>query len=79
MLLLTSVLLYLHSYASRVKLITNDAQKNSENKEINRLKAVSSCRFVYCLHDVQLGVVSPNSFFAFIVDNRQAEERRIRG
>ena len=28
------------TYASRVKLITNDAQKNSENKEINRLKAI---------------------------------------
>lgn len=28
-------------YASRVKLITNDAQKNSENKEISRLKGVS--------------------------------------
>lgn len=28
-------------YASRVKLITNDAQKNSENKEIARLKGVS--------------------------------------
>ena len=41
-LLLTYVLLYLYRYASRVKLITNDAQKNSENKEINRLKAVSS-------------------------------------
>ena len=27
-------------YASRVKLITNDAQKNSENKEIARLKAL---------------------------------------
>lgn len=29
-------------YASRVKLITNDAQKNSDSKEIARLKAVSS-------------------------------------
>lgn len=27
-------------YASRVKLITNDAQKNSDNKEIARLKNV---------------------------------------
>ncbi|KAM7449659.1 hypothetical protein ABFA07_002571 [Porites harrisoni] len=28
------------TYASRVKLITNDAQKNSENKEIARLKGI---------------------------------------
>lgn len=28
------------TYASRVKLITNDAQKNSENKEITRLKGI---------------------------------------
>lgn len=28
-------------YASRVKLITNDAQKNAENKEISKLKSVS--------------------------------------
>ena len=28
-------------YASRVKLITNDASKNSDNKEIARLKGVS--------------------------------------
>jgi len=27
-------------YASRVKLITNDASKNSDNKEIARLKGV---------------------------------------
>lgn len=27
-------------YASRVKLITNDAQKNQDNKEIARLKSV---------------------------------------
>ena len=30
------------SYASRVKLITNDAQKNSDNKEIARLKLLIS-------------------------------------
>ncbi|XP_064618815.1 myosin-9-like isoform X3 [Lineus longissimus] len=30
------------TYASRVKLITNDAQKNSDNKEIARLKGVIS-------------------------------------
>ena len=30
-----------HSYASRVKLITNDASKNADNKEIARLKSVS--------------------------------------
>ena len=30
------------SYASRVKLITNDASKNAENKEIVRLKGVSN-------------------------------------
>ena len=29
------------SYASRVKLITNQASKNSDNKEIARLKSVS--------------------------------------
>lgn len=29
------------SYASRVKLITNDASKNADNKEIARLKSVS--------------------------------------
>ena len=29
------------TYASRVKLITNDASKNSDNKEIARLKSVS--------------------------------------
>ena len=28
------------TYASRVKLITNDAQKNSDNKEITRLKGI---------------------------------------
>lgn len=28
------------TYASRVKLITNDAQKNTDNKEISRLKAI---------------------------------------
>ena len=28
------------TYAARVKLITNDASKNSDNKEIARLKAV---------------------------------------
>jgi kinesin family member C2/C3 len=28
------------AYASRVKLITNDAQKNSENKEITRLRKI---------------------------------------
>ena len=28
------------TYASRVKLITNDASKNSESKEITRLKAI---------------------------------------
>lgn len=28
------------TYASRVKLITNDAQKNADNKEINRLKGI---------------------------------------
>jgi serine/threonine-protein kinase RIO1 len=33
---------YMPRYASRVKLITNDAQKNSENKEIARLKQVRS-------------------------------------
>ena len=44
-------------YASRVKLITNDASKNSENKEIARLKAVScshktftSCCTKHTLH-----------------------------
>ena len=31
----------LFSYASRVKLITNDASKNADNKEIARLKGVS--------------------------------------
>lgn len=31
----------IYRYASRVKLITNDASKNAENKEINRLKNVS--------------------------------------
>lgn len=30
-----------YRYASRVKLITNDASKNAENKEINRLKNAS--------------------------------------
>jgi len=30
-----------NSYASRVKLITNDAQKNAENKEIAKLRNVS--------------------------------------
>ena len=34
-------LIFRFRYASRVKLITNDAQKNSENKEIARLKGVS--------------------------------------
>ena len=28
------------TYASRVKLITNDAQKNADNKEITRLKGI---------------------------------------
>ncbi len=28
------------TYASRVKLITNDAQKNADSKEITRLKAI---------------------------------------
>ncbi len=28
------------NYASRVKLITNDAQKNADNKEIARLKDI---------------------------------------
>ena len=37
----TVSLIDLYRYASRVKLITNDAQKNSENKEIARLKGVS--------------------------------------
>ena len=44
-------------YASRVKLITNDASKNSDNKEIARLKAVSclnktftSCCTKHTLH-----------------------------
>lgn len=32
---------FIYRYASRVKLITNDAQKNADNKEINRLKGVS--------------------------------------
>ena len=32
----------IHRYASRVKLITNDASKNADNKEIARLKGVSS-------------------------------------
>ena len=31
-------------YASRVKLITNDASKNADNKEIARLKGVSTTR-----------------------------------
>ena len=31
----------LFRYASRVKLITNDASKNADNKEIARLKGVS--------------------------------------
>ena len=31
---------FTYRYASRVKLITNDAQKNSENREIARLKQV---------------------------------------
>jgi kinesin family protein C2/C3 len=28
------------TYAARVKLITNDAQKNADNKEISRLKGI---------------------------------------
>ncbi|KAK7484015.1 hypothetical protein BaRGS_00024750, partial [Batillaria attramentaria] len=39
------------TYASRVKLITNDASKNADNKEINRLKAVrkpNTVLFVVC-------------------------------
>ena len=31
----------LNRYASRVKLITNDASKNADNKEVARLKMVS--------------------------------------
>ena len=31
---------FVSRYASRVKLITNDASKNAENKEIVRLKGV---------------------------------------
>ena len=31
-------------YASRVKLITNDAQKNADNKEISRLKNVRAAQ-----------------------------------
>ena len=30
----------IYRYASRVKLITNDATKNSDNKEIAKLKSV---------------------------------------
>lgn len=38
---------YSKRYASRVKLITNDAQKNAENKEIAKLKSVSGCVLYY--------------------------------
>lgn len=31
---------FTHRYASRVKLITNDAQKNQDNKEVARLKGI---------------------------------------
>ncbi len=49
-------------YASRVKLITNDAQKNSENKEIARLKAVStSCWSHKCIHVLSFSI--NNSFW----------------
>lgn len=34
-------IMFYYRYASRVKLITNDASKNAENKEINRLKNAS--------------------------------------
>ncbi len=37
------VMCYLFArYASRVKLITNDASKNADNKEISRLKGIIS-------------------------------------
>ena len=36
----SSLLKYLSRYASRVKLITNSASKNSESKEISRLKGI---------------------------------------
>lgn len=39
------ILAFYYRYASRVKLITNDASKNAENKEINRLKNAS----IFCL------------------------------
>lgn len=37
-------------YASRVKLITNDASKNAESKEIARLKNVSSSFLYYYIY-----------------------------
>jgi len=42
--------LSLNRYASRVKLITNDAQKNADNKEISKLKAVSHILYTTWLY-----------------------------
>ena len=52
-------------YASRVKLITNAAQKNAENKEIAKLKSVSSC---------SLHILSPLPGYQVIAKLKRGEE-----
>ena len=40
-------------YAARVKMITNDAAKASESKEIQRLKVGTLCRVLFVCGEVQ--------------------------
>lgn len=59
---------FIYRYASRVKLITNDAQKNADNKEINRLKGVSLdwCHTLARLHSVLARFLSIYSYLLLL-------------
>ena len=59
---------FIYRYASRVKLITNDAQKNADNKEINRLKGVSldRCHTLARLHSVLARFLSIYSYLLLL-------------